>query len=56
MGGSHFNSTFRVVAGIAGSEALGTLALILQDQGFKTPTDQVKQDLGFLEYSVSTLE
>ncbi|XP_019490027.1 PREDICTED: endogenous retrovirus group S71 member 1 Env polyprotein-like [Hipposideros armiger] len=39
----------------AGSTAIGTSSLVLQDQNFKSLSHQVAQDLGYLEYSVSRL-
>ncbi|KAM5269926.1 endogenous retrovirus group S71 member 1 Env polyprotein-like [Hipposideros larvatus] len=42
--------------GIAGSAAVGTFSLIVQDQNFKSLSHQVAQDLGYLESFVSRLE
>lgn len=42
--------------GIAGSAAVGTSSLIIQDQNFKSLSHQIAQDLGDLESSVSRLE
>lgn len=44
-----------VTVGIAGSTAIGTSSLVLQDQNFKSLSHQVAQDLGYLENSISRL-
>lgn len=43
-------------AEITGSVAPGTSVLVLQGQGFRTLSKQVKQDLGFLESSFSIMD
>lgn len=42
--------------GLAGSAAVGTSALVLQDTNIKALSAQVSQDLGFLETTIGRLE